>query len=173
VLVSLDQPMSKRTRVSKPVLASFLIVSFAGMSALLAIGIWGLLTVQQKQAMVQPIPGGMVTAGRIIDVQRPCDIGCSDHPVIEYADFTGRLHEFNGPETGDRLTIGSAVRVSYDPRSPGDAHDISVNPSRWDLRLGLMISLIAISSLAIAGLAWLYWLSWGRPLLSATAGSRT
>jgi hypothetical protein len=41
--------------------------------------------------------------------------------------------------------------VSYDPRDPADAHDISVSPSTWDLERGTALFVIALSGLAALG----------------------
>jgi hypothetical protein len=117
---------------------------------LLAFGIWAVMTVQHRQALWEPIPGGTVATGTVTSVHEDCNRGgCTYQPTIEYADLGGRLHTFTAPHQGDGPAVDSKVRVSYDPRVPGDAHDISMSPSSLNFQLGFAISAIAVAGLVL------------------------
>jgi hypothetical protein len=50
--------------------------------------------------------------------------------------------------------VGSAVRISYDPGSPDDAHDLSISPSYWGYSTGtILITTYAVAVLGITVIA--------------------
>jgi len=75
----------------------------------------------------QPIKGGVVTTGTIVDqvVKRDSDNSRSTYPVIEFTVQNERLHRFQselgGHGMGMEGKIGQAVKVRYDPDDPSDA----------------------------------------------------
>jgi hypothetical protein len=118
------------------------LVSTVMLSPFLIFGLVALLTVQSHRALVEPIPGGKTTTGIILSVVREdCGrSGCGYQPTIQYTDGNGRAHQFTAPETHIDPAAGSAVRVSYDPGSPDDAHDLSISPSYWDYTTGTILT---------------------------------
>jgi hypothetical protein len=127
------------------------LVSAVFLSPLLILGLVSLLTLPSQRARVEPIPGGKTTNGIILSVLREdCGRnGCGYLPTIEYKDGKGRAHQFTAPETHIDPAVGSAVRVSYDLKSPDDAHDLSISPSYWDYTTGT--ALITIWAVIVLG----------------------
>jgi hypothetical protein len=53
-------------------------------------------------------------------------------PVIEFTDNEGRTHEFtDSVSSGSQPNVGSTVKVSYDPKNPSHAHNLSNGASKW------------------------------------------
>lgn len=121
-------------------------------SALFAgIGVAVLIGGIHRYDAVQPMAGGRTAAGTVVAVSTGQNCGrhgCSTYwvPTIQ---FTANGHNFTfaGPESGNAISTGDRVRVSYDPGDPASARDVSAGAGQAWL-------LIAFGALAIlAGLA--------------------
>ncbi len=71
----------------------------------------------------QPIPGGVITTGRIVRIAERVDEDNQTFrfPVIQYTDRFERVHTFEGLYSGFGGTVGHEVRVRYDPDDPARA----------------------------------------------------
>jgi hypothetical protein len=118
---------------------------------LLGFGISGLLSVEHSMTLLKPVPGGRQTTGTIVSSSESCDRGCDYQPTIEYRDLSGQAYRFTAPDQNQKPAVGSKVKVSYDPRLPADAHDISVSPSTWDSPRDAMIFAIASGGAGVVG----------------------
>jgi hypothetical protein len=139
------------SRNQKRVAYAGLILAAAVPFAILAGGVWGLLTVEHTRGQLLPVPGGIQTTGTVVGVQSYCNAGCTYEPAIEYTDLRGRAHRFTAPYQSEYPAAGSKVKVSYSPLDPAGAHDISVSPSSWDLPLGTAIFAIVLGGLSGPG----------------------
>jgi hypothetical protein len=74
--------------------------------------------------------------------------GYAYQPVVAFTDAAGRRIVFTPPGRSTSAGIGSRVLVSYDPRDPSEAHDLSDDaPWRWQLGAGMVI--LALSLIGI------------------------
>lgn len=133
-------------------------VAYAGLTlaaavpfVILVVGVWGLLSVEHSRAQLLPVSGGIQTTGRVLAVQASCDGSCTYEPTIEYTGLRGHAYRFTAPYQSEFPAVGSTVTVSYNPRDPAGAHDISASLSNWDLPLGTAIFATALGGLSVLG----------------------
>ena len=74
-------------------------------------------------SLERPIPGGVVTAGKIVAQVTETDSNGVDfiHPVIEFTDRYERTHRFQWQIAGSEFDVGQTVKVRYDPDDPSHA----------------------------------------------------
>ena len=96
-------------------------------------------------------PGGRQTTGTIVSVSTYCVKQCGYQATVRYTDLRGQVHMFAAPHQTEDPAIGSAVTVSYDPRVPGDAHDISIDSSNWETALSAQIFIATLGGLFLFG----------------------
>jgi hypothetical protein len=118
---------------------------------ILGMGIFGLHGVEHSMSLLEPVPGGRQTTGIVVRYHESCNDSCTYQPTIEYRDMDGQARLFEAPYQSEYPAVGSKVKVSYDPRVPADAHDISLSPSTWELPLGTMIFAAVLGGLATVG----------------------
>lgn len=117
----------------------------------MTMGISGLVHVRHVQSLLRPLPGGTVTTGTVLGSHVSCFRSCTYEPHIRYTDRDGNPHTFTAPYQSDYPAVGSTVKVSYNPKVPSEAHNISNGPSSWSFELFTMIFLITISGLFVTG----------------------
>lgn len=117
----------------------------------MTLGVQGLIHVRHVQSLLRPIPGGEMTTGTVLGSHESCYRSCTYEPEIQYSDESGHVYTFTAPYQSDYPPVGSAVRVSYNPKVPGQAHDISNGPSSWSIELFTAIFMISISGIYLLG----------------------
>lgn len=88
-----------------------------------------------------PIAGGKTTAGTVAAVSTGQNCGrhgCSTYwvPTIRFTAANGHAYTFAGPESGNPIVAGAPVQVSYDPRNPASARDMSAGAGNAWLLMG-------------------------------------
>jgi Protein of unknown function (DUF3592) len=123
------------------------ILVILGMTGLM---IWVLLHGLSIRSQVEPVSGWQQTSGWIADV-RTVDAGRGPvyHPVIAFR-ARDRVVTFNAPTTTSVPTAGARTEVSYDPRDPARAHDLSMG-SAWEIWFygGLVGTLVCAAVVAV------------------------
>jgi hypothetical protein len=114
---------------------------------LITVGIYGFTHVRHEQSLLQPIPGGVLTTGTVVGSHEYCYRGCTWEPVVRFSDRTGNVYTFIAPYQDAYPALGSKVQVSYNANVPGQAHDISNDPSSWDFELFTMIFVLCLAGL--------------------------
>lgn len=85
-----------------------------------------------------PVPGGIETTGTVLSVRE--DDGSNSKSAIysariRFTDENGTVHTFTKNAGGEEPDPGSKVRVSYDPRDPSVARDLTTNADIWKYQL--------------------------------------
>jgi hypothetical protein len=122
----------------------------------------------RHRALEQPLSGGVTVSGTVIyeHISEGAK-GYAYGPVVAFTDTAGRRIVFTPPGRSTPAGIGSRVSVSYDPRDPAGAHDLS-DKAPWQWQLGAGVFILAVSLLGI----WLVVrVMLGRPPLGATSTS--
>jgi hypothetical protein len=150
-----DQSFTRRRgRLPRRTLYFAIFVIVCAPVVFLVMGITGLSSVLHTQDLLRPVPGGAETTGRVVSTETSCgSSNCTYAPLIKFSDQNGLVHTFRAPYQDNFPPTGSHVRVSYDPRTPSVAHDISVSPTTWNLQLSTSIFAIVVSGLWLALIA--------------------
>jgi len=116
-------------------------VAYLQVALLVGIGVVVLISGVRRYDAGQPLAGGRTTTGTIVSVNTGQNCGrhgCSTYwvPTIQFA-ANGHNVTFTGPESGSAINTGNQVQVSYDPRSPAVARDISAGTGNALLMIGL------------------------------------
>jgi hypothetical protein len=103
----------------------------------------------RHRALEQPIPGGIEVSGTVVDEHvTEGTKGYAYQPVVAFTDTVGRRVVFKPPGRSTPAGVGSRVLVSYDPRNPAEAHDLSDN-APWQWQLGAGVAILALSLIGI------------------------
>lgn len=104
----------------------------------------------------QPIEGGVLTAGTIVDKVTRQSTDSDGHtstfrmPIIEFTDRFEREHRFEAEMSGFGEDIGDVVEVRYDPSNPSRAQWAD-QPGKWMWSvfagIGLLVLLVEIGLL--------------------------
>jgi Protein of unknown function (DUF3592) len=108
----------------------------------IGIGVALLIGGMRRYDATQPIAGGRTTTGTVVAVttgQNCGRHGCSAYwvPAIQFTAANGHAFTFAGPESGNPVNTGDPVRVSYDPRDPAVARDMSAGAGDAWMLIGL------------------------------------
>lgn len=119
-------------------------------------GTFGLVHGLHERSLLQPVPGWTVTAGTVANIDENCYRSCTYGAIVDFTDSKGMSHEFEAPPRSSYPSVGSPVRINYNPQDPKQAHDLSVDGSNWTVEIATMIFLISIGSLFIiaTGVIW-------------------
>jgi hypothetical protein len=121
-------------------------IAYVQFVVFVAIGVILLLGGMRRYNAAQPIAGGQTTSGTVVHVttgQHCGRHGCSDYwvPTIQFT-ANGGDYDFAGPQASTPMNLGDAVQVSYDPRNPAGARDLSAGVgAAWSL---LVFGVLAI-----------------------------
>lgn len=122
----------------------------AGVSSLFLTGlaVWMLVGALDVRASSLPVPGGVTTTGKVVDVEVHDE---SYEAAVEFSDRDGSRFVIRSVRGQDRPEIGTAVTVSYDPDRPELGHDITTNHDTWKWPFGtaLIAGFVALVSAAI------------------------
>lgn len=135
------------------------------------LGAWLLAAGLGLRSQVEPVAGWPQTTGRIAGFhtyQPSYDNEPTYRPVIAFR-AAGHVVMFSAPGASVPPTVGAPVRVTYDPRNPADAHDLSLG-SDGDGQIYLGIGFLV---LGVALMALLYWLIFVRRRKSARLAGRS
>jgi hypothetical protein len=123
---------------------------------LTAVGVGFLLAGLGTWRSQQPIKGGVLTTGMIVDKvtrQSSNSDGSSSTfkmPIIEFTDKFEREHRFEAGTSGFGEEIGDVVQVRYDPTNPSRAQWAD-QPGKWMWSIfagiGLLVLLVEIGLL--------------------------
>jgi hypothetical protein len=94
----------------------------------------------------QPIKGGVLTTGHIVDLQVEQDTDSNDtykYPVIEFAEHEN-VHRFTFRQSGFGGDVGDAVEVRYDPSDPSRAQWADA-PGRWFWSIFFLAGVAAVA----------------------------
>ena len=150
----------RRRRTALALLFALPLIWIALGSALIASGL-------DTRSQVEPVAGWAQTTGWVTGFrtdQSPYDKGPNYTPVIAFR-AAGVVVTFFAPEAPTPPSVGSQVRVAYDPRDPADAHDLSIGSS-WEGPFYLGVGFLV---LGLALMAYLYWLIFVRRKLTPRA----
>jgi hypothetical protein len=135
--------------------------------------IWVTMQGLSIRRQVEPVAGWQQTSGWIASfntVQTPSNSQPVYYPLIGFR-AQGRIFTFRSPTTLSLPTVGARAQVSYDPRDPAQAHDLSMG-SAWKLPFygGLVGAPIFAAATAFG-----CWLVFGpiRPLIRRAARGAT
>ena len=119
-------------------------------------GTFGLVHGLHERSLLQPVPGWTVTTGTVANIDENCYRSCTYGAIVDFNDSKGMPHEFEAPPSSSYPSVGSPVRIDYNPQDPKQAHDLSVNGSNWTVEIVTMIFLISIGFLFVvtAGVVW-------------------
>jgi hypothetical protein len=140
---SLLRPTTARGRIAVVVLA------FAGLGFLAMAGlcIWAMFAGLSLRSQAEPVAGWRRASGWIADVRVDHSQGTVYLPVVAFR-TQDRLVTFSAPRTTTPPRVGASVPVSYDPRNPAHAHDLSAGTA-WELPFyGGSAGIVAIAGLA-------------------------
>jgi hypothetical protein len=121
-------------------------------ATLAALAIYGLITnALNTRSLSQPIPNGITTTGTIVNYRTSTDpkTGTTYHPEDTFHATNGRTYTIFGPRGGHRPVIGATVTISYNPRNPAQAHDLT-SDNDWDANLIVCGSMAFLVAAAIA-----------------------
>ncbi len=110
-------------------------------AVLIGVGVALLIGGIRRYDAAQPIAGGRTATGTIVAVSTGQNCGrhgCSAYwvPAIQFTAANGRTVTFTGPESGNPVNTGDPVRVSYDPRDPAVARDMSAGAGNAWMLIG-------------------------------------
>ena len=110
-------------------------------AAFVAIGVVLLIGGIHRYDAAQPIAGGRTTTGTVTAVSTGQNCGrhgCSTYwvPTIQFTAANGRAYTFAGLASGSPVNTGDPVRVSYDPRDPTVARDMSAGAGNAWMQIG-------------------------------------
>jgi hypothetical protein len=155
-------PPSPRARA---VIRGVFFLSVCGFLAMAIVLIAGGL---RHRALEQPISGGVTVSGTVIEEHVTEGAkGYAYGPVVAFTDTTGGRVVFTPPGRSRPAGIGSRVVVSYDPRDPAEAHDLS-DKAPWQWQLGTGVFILALS---LVGIWLVVRVMLGRPPIGATSTS--
>jgi hypothetical protein len=135
----------------------------AGLVAFVAGGVYFIGSGLHSRSLTHPIAGGLETRGTVVEVYQGGGDGTSAGPVVGFTDASGQRVAFDAPIGSHVPVIGQVAVVSYDPRNPAHAHDLSDTASGWKLLLWVGVAAI------VGGFAWTALL--GRVMLRACRSS--
>jgi hypothetical protein len=119
-----------------------------------AIGAVALASGLEIRSQVEPVPGWRQTTGWIAgSVASSTGDEWIYAPVVWFR-ADGRIVRFDGQTSATRPSIGAPARVSYDPRYPAAAHDLSQG-SVWEPRIYVAVTCLV---LGVGLMAFFYWL---------------
>ncbi len=124
--------------------------AYAQAAFFVVIGVVVLFGGIHRYAAVQPVAGGSTTTGTISAVSTTQNCGkhgCHTYnvPTIQFT-AGGVSFTFTGPESSNSMKVGDPVQVSYDPRNPAVARDISASVGEAWLEIGLGVLSILIGA---------------------------
>jgi hypothetical protein len=130
------------------------LVVWLGLALIAALPVLMIVGSFQLKSQVEPVKNGVTTTGTIRDFSTRHQLhgGTTYDPRIYFMDNQGGVHFFDGPSTSHKPTIGSTVKVSYDPNNPEHASDLSAGKATWKVLLGIGI---VATSVEIYLLGWL------------------
>jgi hypothetical protein len=119
-----------------------------------AIGVVALISGLGIRSQIEPVSGWRQTTGWIAgSVASNTGDEWIYAPVVWFR-ADGRVVRFDGQKSATRPSIGAPARVSYDPRNPADAHDLSQS-SVWEPRIYIAVICLV---LGVGLIAFFYWL---------------
>lgn len=118
------------------------ILATLGSTAVLGAAIGGIVISLHDRSQLQPIAGGVQATGRVVDVAVDNGRGTSYAPIVEFTDQAGQTVRFQAPYSDDEPAIATPATVSYDPRNPDHAHDLSETGVFWQGPLIVTIGLV-------------------------------
>jgi hypothetical protein len=121
-------------------------------STLAALAIYGFIaSALTTRTLSQPVPNGITTTGTIVDYRTSTGpkSGTKYHPEDTFHAANGRTYTIFGPWGGHRPVIGATVTISYNPRNPAQAHDLT-NDNEWAANL---VSFGTVAFLVAAAIA--------------------
>jgi hypothetical protein len=127
---------------------------------LLALGITGTLYLAQgirERDLLEPYQGGQSVIGRVVSTEIALDTNPKTWvSVIRYR-VDGQAYQVRSLDTSQFLTVGSLQVLSYLPRSPSQARDLSQRRGQWSepIDFGVVADLcvLALGFLTISQLA--------------------
>jgi uncharacterized protein DUF3592 len=127
-------------------------VAYLSVALFVGFGVALLISGIRRYDAAQPIAGGRTTAGTVVDVHTGQNCGrhgCTTHwvPIIGFA-ANGHDFTFTGPQSGNSISTGDPVQVSYDPGNPALARDVSAGEGMaWEMIVfGAMAILVGSGS---------------------------
>jgi hypothetical protein len=128
-------------------------VVFVGLCSLVVVGMSASLVVHalHTRSLLRPVPDGVEVTGTVVDVYVHQYKGVVYAPVVAFTDSAGRVHTFRAPTSSNRPTIGAPALVSYDPRNPVVAHDLSDSAGSWELPFytgAILLTFVSVEGVA-------------------------
>lgn len=90
-----------------------------------AVSLWLIVEGLDTRSIERPVPNGITTTGTTIGYRVAQEWDNDYRPVVAFMSADGQRIVFSAPALKKRPTVGSVVSVSYDPRNPTTAHDLS------------------------------------------------
>lgn len=139
-------PRSRRLR--KTIGVTMLLVGFA-------VSVWATVIGLHTRSLERPVSGGIATTGTVIGHRVVREWEDDYRPVVAFTDAESQRIVFSAPALRMPPTVGRVVSVSYDPRHPATAHDLS-DTALWreQFYVGLFGLAVCISMILVIG-----WLS--------------
>lgn len=108
-------------------------LGFSGVVILFLLGmsIWLVTGGLHDRTLTEPVPGGVETTGTVVRVITHEGRGTTYRAVLRFTDRDGTVHHFTGNSGDERPEVGETGSVSYDPRRPEAAHDLTFNHTAW------------------------------------------
>jgi hypothetical protein len=133
-----------------------LVMLFAMPLCWIALGAFLLAAGLGDRSQIEPVTGWPQTNGWVAGVHSYQPYDQNVPTVVQVIAFRadGRLFTFGAKVLTVPPTVGTPVRVAYDPRDPADAHDLSAG-SGWE---GLFFLGVGIVNSGFAFLVLLWWL---------------
>jgi hypothetical protein len=149
-------PPSRTKKVVSTILLTAIVLTLP------AFGTWALYRAAHNHALLQPIRGGVETSGSIVKVKTYFTRNNTEfyEPVIRFTDRAGQPVTFTAPDSQSFVFQGEPVTVSYNPRHPQTAHDLSDSKGSWKENLEVGITL------------WVLWLVLGFFILRGLLAKR-
>lgn len=133
---------SQAARVIATVMAVLVLsLSYAGSITLI-------VSALHTRSLVRPVPGGIQTTGRVVEVQTVwAKDGDVYRPIVAFTDSSNHRIVFSAPTSDDEPNVGDSAQVSYDPDDPTTAHDLSDSSGSYSAPMfaGVAILIVAVA----------------------------
>jgi hypothetical protein len=117
-----------------------------------AVSMWATVVGLHTRSLERPVSGGIATTGTVIGYRVVQEWEDDYRPVVAFTDADGQRIVFSAPALRTPPTVGRVVSVSYDPRHPATAHDLS-DTALWreQFYVGLFGLAVCMSMILVIG----------------------